>query len=143
MFKKYRTIVLALALGILLSFSTVAMAAGYDYISKSIGTVSGYTYNGGALIDANSQVSSSANVECRNGSAPAYYMGASTYLYKSSGVMVDYSQWSYNTSSSTQVWSSDTLYNTTGSYYAKSVLRMYNGSGYTGGYVGPTTTVSF
>lgn len=132
MFKKYRIVALAFALGVFLSFTATAMAAQALSNTKDLGTVNGYSYTANGYIDNSNGVQGYSVITRTGGTVPAGYMGISSYVYDSSGTCVVYSPWLYNSSSVQSIGTFTSWYHVSGWYYnSKGSCKMYNGNGYT------------
>ncbi|MHB1652073.1 MAG: hypothetical protein ACYCVD_06290 [Desulfitobacteriaceae bacterium] len=116
MFKRFRVVALAFALGVFLSFTTMAMAEQALSNTTNLGTVNGYSYTANGYIDNAYGAQGYSVITSTGGSVPAGYMGISSYVYNSAGTCVVYSPWSYNSSSIQSIGSFTSWYTVSGSY---------------------------
>lgn len=133
MFKNIRITFLAFAIGIFLSFSTVAMASNTTSPNLYFGPFAGYSYFNYSGLDNTYGAAADASTCTQSGTVPAGYMGISAYLYDdATGICKANSNWYYNTSNSAGIGAYTSYYTVSGHYYyAKGLSDVYNGNGYT------------
>lgn len=132
MFKHTRMTFLVFALGILLSFSTIALATSVYSDWKYFGPTNGeYYQNRASATSSPGSVNGTAVIQTQDlATVPTGWMGISSYLYNSSGVCVANSSWYYNPSASIGIGQTTPTVTTPGYYYCKGLSQAYNGNGY-------------
>ncbi len=94
-------------------------------------TVYNYDYAYCAKADANTgRVRATTYLRCADGNVPAGYLGVYARLYSESGSLKVSSGWTYNSSSASAIQTTTEYATTSGTYYSKGQVRMYNGNGY-------------
>lgn len=115
-----------------LSFLSIsAFAVGES--DMTIKTVHGYTYKYWSTLGdgISGSLAAFSSICTTNGvNVPEGYVGARARLYNSSGTLVGASDWKYNSSSSTGETAYYSYSCTSGYYYAKGAVKIYNGDGY-------------
>lgn len=131
--KKMRFILaMGLSLAFMASFMLSASALTVTNSTKKYATVLGYDYE----YDCQAYCDSSnawayTNVGCTDGVRPTGYMGAYARLYSSSGTLVASGPWMYTDSPAGGISVPSSYYSTSGTFYSKGQVQIYNGDGYT------------
>lgn len=134
MFKNLRFNFIAFTIGVLLSFSTAAMASYAISSNKYFGPYAGYSYFNYSDVDVTSNYGAigGGSTCTQSGQAPAGYMGAEAYLYNKSGTLIMHSDVVYNSTSSGGIGNGTNGYKVSGYYYyGMGRSEVYNGNDYT------------
>jgi len=130
--KLIRFMSMGILLGVVFSLMSSVLAAGgsSDYTEK---TVYGYDYRYESYVSNNTsgQIFGQASVSCTNvDELPIGYMGAQARIYNTSGILKASSSWRYNETDNPLVITITTYDTTSGYYYCKGQVKLYNGDGY-------------
>lgn len=96
-------------------------ANGYNY----------YFYSYATSIDSSSIYGLTKCMSNGSGNIPIGYMGVYSRLYNSNGTLMTSSDWYYNSSVVAGVGNTTDFIHTSGTYYSKGKVELYNGNGYT------------
>lgn len=132
--KVKRIIALLLSISLALLSMFMSVSADNQPSDSRIETVYGYTYSFISRIHNETSgaigYQTTVYVESAN-TVPTGYMAAKARLYDDDGNLVTYTGWSYNTYPAASELQSATYYVSSGEYYSRGRVKLYNGNGYT------------
>lgn len=132
--KKWRKALLASILcGVMIASFQLNSFAASAQGSTTTKTVYGYTYSFYSSVgnDSTSTWSHTRIYTDTNTNVPTGYMGVYPRLYNSSGTLVKSDAWTYSSIICAGIMASSGSYSTSGTYYGKGQVDIYNGDGYT------------
>lgn len=126
----------AFIFAVIFSFSLTSLCASAAFGDSAVrtATVYGYTYSFGSMIhnEENGRISYQTNVAVSStDTVPVGYMGVRARLYSESGALVSSTSFTYNTDETGGELAASGYNTTSGYYYSKGAVKLYNGTGYT------------
>lgn len=111
---------------------TVTVFAGGSSDERTI-TLKGYTYRFWSIINnpSTGEIFAQTTLDVVDKEAPTGYIGARARLYSSGGTLVNYTSWKYNTEKQGCLLVHSNFKHSSGYYYSKGQVKLYNGNGYT------------